>query len=169
MESEIKDMVELMDYAALASGGDLLVEFARTGVEKRFQRIHIGSGYGASKKHMTTAVFIEPGDPDQYSLVVEVREYDYSDALKLRRCVLDQFVGGEAANDALARVKGILCRDAKEANADSIGVEEDNLALQRKGGLSNIVRDVAHVVLVSAFGFGAIGLGLGGWALFAKF
>ena len=152
-----------IDYVS-THHGDLLVEFAKTGLTKRFVRIHTGRGLDdqfRTDQHVTTAAFLEMDGTDRYNLIVEIHRSAYRHGYQLHRCVADTFIGEEGAIEALNQVKRALGVGA--SNTDVVGeVQQPDLRATRVDRLLT----TALVALGVAVAFGALGVGLGGWALF---
>ena len=163
-----------LDYVAMTKEGDILVEFASSGVTKRFMRIHTGRGladdYYSTSHRLTTTVFLEEDSLDRFSLVLEVHEQGYSNEIKLRRCIVEYFTGDEVANAALNKMKTILGVGVEETKSLTVdGTEEFSPTQKRKSGFMEVLAGAALITLGVALSVGAIGAGLGGWALFSKF
>lgn len=154
------------DYVALTTEGDLLAEFCISGITKRFVRIHTGRGmyhrYSPSRV-VSTSVFLEQDVDERYNLIVEIHENSYQSTYELRRCVVDSFIGTDSANAALHRIKNMLGMDASLTKTHLVDNELERI---RRGSSWEAVCTIAIVIAAGALALGAVGLGLGGWAVF---
>jgi hypothetical protein len=156
---------DIIDHVDLTDDGDLVVEFAKTGITKRFQRITLSPIHRINAKNFSNSVFVESEGESRFSLVLEANEYDYCDALKLRRCVVEQFDTEVSANAALGLLKNALGGSRAAAKADT-DVEPAYTPAARSSEVGTTILCVSIGAALLAMGAGAL---LTGLALFHKF
>jgi hypothetical protein len=157
------DADEVVDYVALDQDENLLVEFAATGLTKRFVKINMKSVERySSPNNYVHAVFLDEEDGDRIKLMLESQEFDYSNNPKLRQCVIEQFGAMPEAKAALAKVKVVMGQVKVKDAAFSKSNTKFDVAKER-AAIGLIIAAAVAILL------GGAGAFLGGLALFHKF
>ena len=164
---------QLVDVIEISGGDHLVVEFARTGISKRFQKIFLGAIHRTHSPNFVNTAYVESEGDGKFSLIFEAQEYDYSDKLKLRRGVVESFADEAEANDALEKLKALLRVGKAKNNAEGVGDELIEDGSYTRPAKSASWSEVAAMTLLGVCGvalvMGGVGLLLGGLALFHKF
>lgn len=148
METGMLESVEkhgAVDYLALVKG-DLVTEFAVSGLSKRFLRIRTGldESWGTSGKSLS--VMIDEKGSATFEVVVELQDAEYSRS-QLKRIAIDTFATQAAADAAAQKIKKLF---GLFADAPAAPQKQDPLAelpdfgsiVRRRSRFAEFVSDV---------------------------